>query len=140
MASTANLISEADWQTLISVKSAVNKQIEAARNAKLIGSNLSAKVELWANAELKAILDQLDNELRFVLITSTVMVNTFDAAQGESTEIEGLRVKVSAAEGEKCARCWHVLPDVNTHAAHLGLCSRCIINLPTGQGEERKYA
>lgn len=140
VASTANLISEADWQTLISVKSAVNKQIEAARNAKLIGSNLSAKVELWANAELKAILDQLDNELRFVLITSTVMVNTFDAAQGESTEIEGLRVKVSAAEGEKCARCWHVLPDVNTHAAHLGLCSRCVINLPTGQGEERKYA
>ena len=140
VASTANLISEADWQTLISVKSAVNKQIEAARNAKLIGSNLSAKVELWANAELKAILDQLDNELRFVLITSTVMVNTFDAAQGETTEIEGLRVKVSAAEGEKCARCWHVLPDVNTHAAHLGLCSRCIINLPTGQGEERKYA
>ena len=140
VASTANLISEADWQTLISVKSAVNKQIEAARNAKLIGSNLSAKVELWANPELKAILDQLDNELRFVLITSTVMVNTFDAAQGESTEIEGLRVKVSAAEGEKCARCWHVLPDVNTHAAHLGLCSRCIINLPTGQGEERKYA
>ena len=140
VASTANLISEADWQTLISVKSAVNKQIEAARNAKLIGSNLSAKVELWANAELKAILDQLDNELRFVLITSTVMVNTFDAAQGETTEIEGLRVKVSAAEGEKCARCWHVLPDVNTHAAYLGLCSRCIINLPTGQGEERKYA
>ena len=140
VASTANLISEADWQTLISVKSAVNKQIEAARNAKLIGSNLSAKVELWANPELKAILDQLDNELRFVLITSTVMVNTFDAAQGEATEIEGLRVKVSAAEGEKCARCWHVLPDVNTHAAHLGLCSRCIINLPTGQGEERKYA
>ena len=140
VASTANLISEADWQTLISVKSAVNKQIEAARNAKLIGSNLSAKVELWANAELKAILDQLDNELRFVLITSTVMVNTFDAVQGEATEIEGLRVKVSAAEGEKCARCWHVLPDVNTHAAHLGLCSRCIINLPTGQGEERKYA
>ena len=140
VASTANLISEADWQTLISVKSAVNKQIEAARNAKLIGSNLSAKVELWANPELKAILDQLDNELRFVLITSTVMVNTFDAVQGESTEIEGLRVKVSAAEGEKCARCWHVLPDVNTHAAHLGLCSRCIINLPTGQGEERKYA
>ena len=140
VASTANLISEADWQTLISVKSAVNKQIEAARNAKLIGSNLSAKVELWANAELKAILDQLDNELRFVLITSTVMVNTFDAVQGEATEIEGLRVKVSAAEGEKCARCWHVLPDVNTHAAYLGLCSRCIINLPTGQGEERKYA
>ena len=138
--STANLISEADWQTLITVKSAVNKQIETARNAKLIGSNLSAKVELWANAELKAVLDQFADELRFVLITSTVIVKDFDAAQGEATDLDGLRVQVSAAEGEKCVRCWHVLPDVNTHSAHLGLCARCIINLPSGQGEERKYA
>ncbi|MFW1857448.1 isoleucine--tRNA ligase [Acinetobacter defluvii] len=140
VSSTANLISEADWQTLIEVKSAVNKQIEAARNAKLIGSNLSAKVELWANPELKTVLDQLGDELRFVLITSQVAVNNFDEAQGEASDLEGLRVKVSAAEGEKCARCWHVLPDVNTHSEHPGLCSRCIINLPTGQGEERKYA
>jgi len=139
VASTANLISEENWQTLITVKSAVNKQIEAARNAKLVGSNLSAKVELWAQPALKSILDQLDNELRFVLITSQVIVHDFEEA-GESTELEGLRVKVSAAEGEKCARCWHVLPDVNTHAGHPSICGRCLINLPSGQGEERKYA
>ncbi len=139
-ASKANLLSETDWQTLITVKSAVNKHIETARNAKLVGSNLSAKVELWANDELKAVLNRLEDELRFVLITSQVIVNTFDETQGEASDLEGLRVQVSAAEGEKCARCWHVLPDVNTHLAHPGLCSRCIINLPTGQGEERKYA
>ena len=74
-ASTANLLSEADWQTLISVKSAVNKQIEAARNAKLIGSNLSAKVELWADEALQTLLNQLADELRFVLITSQVIVS-----------------------------------------------------------------
>ncbi len=102
---------------MISVKSAVNKQIEAARNAKLVGSNLSAKVELWANESLQTVLNQLADELRFVLITSQVVVHPF-AEQGEATEMEGLRVQVSAAEGEKCARCWHVLPDVNTHADH----------------------
>jgi isoleucyl-tRNA synthetase len=78
-ASTANLLSEADWQTLISVKSAVNKQIEAARNAKLVGSNLSAKVELWADEALQTLLNQLADELRFVLITLkssfTLMLN-----------------------------------------------------------------
>ena len=135
-----NLISEADWQSLIQVKSAVNKQIEAARNAKLVGSNLSAKVDIWADEALKAILDRLENELRFVLITSQVAVHTFDASQGVATDIDGLRVAVSSADGEKCVRCWHVLPDVNTHAGHEGLCSRCIINLPSGTGEERKYA
>ena len=140
VASTENVVTEAEWQTLISVKSAVNKFIETARTAKTVGSNLSAKVELWANEELKTVLDRLSDELRFVLITSQVIVNTFDETQGEASDLDGLRVQVSAAEGEKCARCWHVLPDVNTHLAHPGLCSRCIINLPTGQGEERKYA
>ena len=140
VASEANILAEAEWQTLIAVKSAVNKFIEAARTAKTVGSNLSAKVELWANDELKAVLDKLGDELRFVLITSQVIVNDFDAAQGEASDLDGLNVKVSAADGEKCVRCWHVLPDVNTHSAHPGLCSRCIINLPTGQGEERKYA
>lgn len=138
VSSKANLLSEADWQTLISVKSAVNKQIESARNAKLVGSNLSAKVELWANESLQTVLNQLADELRFVLITSQVVVHPF-AEQGEATEMEGLRVQVSAAEGEKCARCWHVLPDVNTHADHPGLCGRCIVNV-TGRGEVRKYA
>src|SRR5690606_2725153 len=94
----ANLLSEADWQTLIAVKSAVNKHIENARNEKLVGSNLSAKVELWANDELKAVLDRLGDELRFVLITSQVIVNPFDAAQGNDAELEGLHVKVSAAD------------------------------------------
>ncbi|MCJ8146894.1 isoleucine--tRNA ligase [Acinetobacter sp. A3.8] len=135
-----NLISEADWQSLIQVKSAVNKQIEAARNAKLVGSNLSAKVDIWADEALKTTLDRLENELRFVLITSQVAVHTFDESKGEATDIDGLRVAVSGADGEKCVRCWHVLPDVNTHAGHEGLCSRCIINLPSGTGEERKYA
>jgi isoleucyl-tRNA synthetase len=96
VASTANLVTEAEWQTLITVKSAVNKFIEAARTAKTVGSNLSAKVELWANAELKAVLDKFGEELRFVLITSQVIVNEFDAAQGEASDLDGLNVKVSA--------------------------------------------
>lgn len=138
VSSSQNLISEEDWQTLIQVKSALNKQIEAARTAKLIGSNLSAKVEIWADAGLQKVLNQLGDELRFVLITSEAIVHDY-AEQGEATELAGLRVQVSAAVGEKCVRCWHVLPDVNTHADHLGLCGRCIINV-TGGGEVRKYA
>lgn len=57
------------------------------------------KVELWANESLQTVLNQLADELRFVLITSQVVVHPF-AEQGEATEMEGLRVQVSAAEGE----------------------------------------
>ncbi|RYY78420.1 MAG: isoleucine--tRNA ligase [Moraxellaceae bacterium] len=143
-ASSANLVSADHWQTLISVKNAVNKQIEAARNAKLVGSNLSAQIDLWADDTLYPVLNQLGNELRFVLITSQASLHAFDAgqnsnAQGEATDVEGLRVKISPAAGSKCARCWHVLPDVGSHTEHSTLCGRCIINV-AGQGEERQYA
>lgn len=132
-------ISEQDWQTLLQVKSAVNKQIELARNTKTIGGNLSAKVELWATADLKQLLDTLGNELRFVLITSQVSVYDFSDQYGEATELANLRVKISPAEGEKCVRCWHVLPDVNTHQGYAGLCGRCVTNV-AGHGEIRHYA
>lgn len=145
---TANAISSEHWQVLLNVKSAVNKQIEAARNAKLVGSNLSAQVDLWVDEKIYPVLSQLGNELRFVLITSQVNLHTLDqkndvatnsATQGESTDVEGLQVKISPATGIKCARCWHVLSDVGTHALHPALCSRCIVNV-TGQGEQRHYA
>lgn len=143
-ATAANVISNDHWHVLLQVKSAVNKQIEAARNAKLVGSNLSAQVDLWADDSLYPVLDQLGNELRFVLITSQVNLHAFDAgqnsnAQGESTDLDGLRVKISSADGIKCARCWHVLPDVGSHAEHSTICGRCIINV-SGSGEERQYA
>ncbi|XID74892.1 isoleucine--tRNA ligase [Alkanindiges sp. WGS2144] len=138
-ATGVNLVSAEHWQVLLHVKAAVNKQIEAARNAKLVGSNLSAQVDLWADDTLYPVLDQLGNELRFVLITSQVNLHPFEASQGESTDIDGLRVRISPAQGTKCARCWHVLPDVGSHTEHATICSRCIINV-TGEGEERQYA
>lgn len=141
-ATGANPISPEHWQVLLSVKAAVNKQIEAARNAKLVGSNLSAQVDLWVNDDLYTALNQLGNELRFVMITSLVnlhSINDADANNGEATDIDGLRVKISSAAGIKCARCWHVLPDVGTHAQHSTLCARCIVNV-SGSGEERQYA
>ncbi|WLF83427.1 isoleucine--tRNA ligase [Moraxella sp. ZY210820] len=139
MVSQNNALSEQDWQSLIQVKSAVNKHIENARNEKIIGGNLSAKVELWAKPELKTLLDKLGDELRFVLITSQVKVYDFDENQGNASDFDGLNVKISTADGEKCVRCWHVLPDVNTHAGHAGICGRCVINV-AGNGEVRHYA
>ncbi|MFA9204111.1 MAG: class I tRNA ligase family protein, partial [Flavobacteriales bacterium] len=131
-------ISDDDWQTILQVKAAVNKQIENARNAKLIGANLSAQVVLWADERLQTVLAKLGDELRFVLITSAARVETF-TAQGEATELTGLRVQVSPADGVKCARCWHVRSDVGSHTEHPELCGRCIDNV-TGNGEVRHYA
>ena len=39
-------------------------------------------------------------------------------------EVDGVGVVFEMAEGEKCQRCWKILPDVGTHA-HAGVCHRC---------------
>ncbi|MFT7192101.1 MAG: isoleucyl-tRNA synthetase, partial [Dinoroseobacter sp.] len=36
----------------------------------------------------------------------------------------GIAVVFAKAEGEKCQRCWKILPDVGTHG-HAGVCERC---------------
>ena len=44
----------------------------------------------------------------------------------------GVGVSVTRAEGEKCDRCWRVLPELSTSVA--GLCDRCVSALPEGDG------
>ena len=38
-------------------------------------------------------------------------------------DVADVGVVVGLAEGEKCERCWRVLPEVAKHEAHL--CERC---------------
>jgi isoleucyl-tRNA synthetase len=135
----ANHISEAEWLTILHVKSAINKLIENARTSKTVGANLSAKVQIWAESHIYNALAKLKDELRFVLIVSDVELNHNGVGEGETTELSGLHAYVSAAEGVKCARCWHVRSDVGLTPHHPDLCARCVENVD-GSGEVRHYA
>jgi len=136
---TEPMLTQAYWQQVLAMKSAVNKHIEAARNRKEIGSGLSADVALFANDELLPVLTALGDELRFVLITSSATVLPLSGDSGEASELDGLRVLVTPSAGIKCVRCWHYRDDIGTDAAHPEICARCVSNV-CGQGEERRYA
>ena len=61
-----------------------------------------------------------------ICITSAVVL-TSDPAPAEAfrlPEIEGVGVVFEIADGEKCQRCWKILPDVGNHS-HAGTCARC---------------
>ncbi|MCV6610868.1 MAG: isoleucine--tRNA ligase [Amphritea sp.] len=128
------------WQQVLAVKTAVNKELENQRNAGNIGGSLEAEVTLYCSDELKAQLDQLQDELRFVLITSQAEVRSAaDAADAVATELDGLSVAVAKTGQAKCGRCWHHREDVGSHAEHEDLCSRCVENV-AGDGEQRLFA
>jgi isoleucyl-tRNA synthetase len=129
------------WTSVQKVRGAVNKLLEAARSDKTIGGSLQAEVTLYANDEIAEQLNALQEELRFVLITSKAAVKPLaekDAAAQE-TEIEGLWVSVVKTEAEKCDRCWHHAESVGTIAGHETICQRCVTNIE-GDGETRQFA
>ncbi|MCG3730054.1 isoleucine--tRNA ligase [Vibrio cincinnatiensis] len=134
-------LSSAFWSDIQDVRSAVNKLLENARSEKTIGGSLQAEVTLFAEPALVEKLSELQDELRFVLLTSKATVKALeektDAAQ--ATEIEGLFVQVSKIEAEKCDRCWHYTSDVGTIQGHETICGRCVSNVE-GEGEQRQFA
>ena len=129
------------WERVLTVKQAVNKCLEDARNAKTIKGSLAAEVTLHVSDELDELLSRLGDELRFVMLTSEVHLAPLDqGVDAAETDVEGLKVAVRASDNAKCERCWHHRPEVGSLPEHPDLCSRCVSNLPDGPGEVRHYA
>lgn len=134
-------MNDAYWSSILAVKTAVNKQLEVARKDGIVGGSLEAEVELYCSAELKSALDQLQDELRFVLITSKVSVCDSAVAGSDAvkTDVDGLSMSIGKSDHAKCERCWHHREDVGQHEGHDTLCGRCVDNVD-GSGERRLFA
>jgi isoleucyl-tRNA synthetase len=129
------------WDFALSVREAVSKELEVLRVREQIGSSLDAKVELYGSSEVRDRLAALDDEWRFVFITSYAQVLPIEDKPQDAlpTPIEGLDIRVLPSEAPKCVRCWHHRHDVGHHAEHPELCGRCVENV-AGPGENRRFA
>lgn len=135
------LMNEAYWEKLRQIRDSVNKELENLRNAGKVGSGLEADVQLFCEPTLKTQLDALQDELRFVLITSSAEIYLANSHQEDviTTGIPGLALKVAPVTYPKCERCWHRRADVGQNTNYATLCMRCVENID-GPGEVRKYA
>jgi isoleucyl-tRNA synthetase len=128
------------WKTIQTVKTAVNKVLEDKRTAKELGGSLEAEVTLYCSDDLLKTLNQLGDELRFVLITSQARLKPLnESTNAVKTDVDGLEVFAEKSAHTKCTRCWHHREDVGSHSEHPELCGRCIDNV-AGSGEVRHYA
>jgi isoleucyl-tRNA synthetase len=130
------------WKQVKLVRDAVSKELENARNQKIIGSALAAEVDLYCSEEMSELLSRLGDELRFVMITSEVRIHPTGDKPANALPAEGLEnmfLMVSASAHEKCERCWHYREDVGTVQGHETICSRCVENVEGG-GEQRLHA
>ena len=88
---------EARFALVREVRASAQKEIELQRADGKLGSSLQAEVDITAEGETFAALAALDDELKFVLITSQARLKAGDATQ----------ISVSASTEAKCERCWH---------------------------------
>ena len=107
------------WKRLRELRRAVTGALELKREAKEIGSSLEAAATLQlSDVSDLAMFDTVD--LPEIAITSTATVVALaqkDAPPGYAM------VEITRAEGEKCDRCWRVLPEVAPSPRHI--CNRC---------------
>lgn len=113
----------AKWDRIHEIRTDVQKALELARNEKVIGKPLEAKVTLYADGELADFLKSELESLPEIFITSAVEI-----ADGEGEfkgEVKGLSITVNKADGEKCERCWKFSDTVGQDSEHPTLCAHC---------------
>ncbi|MFH5925461.1 isoleucine--tRNA ligase [Roseomonas xinghualingensis] len=110
------------WTRVRAVRGLVTGALEKARAAGTIGSSLQAAPELHLGT---AQADLADLPWAELCITSDLTLTDTPLA-GEGVETEGgASARFAPAHGQKCDRCWRVLPEVGRSAAHPTLCLRC---------------
>ncbi len=107
------------WERILGVRDQVSRALEEARNERIIGHPLDARVEIKASPEMMGLLKPLAKELRNVFIVSQVVLK-------RKPDVKGIQVKVQKAAGSKCERCWNYDVDVGKNKTHPTLCGRCL--------------
>ena len=111
------------WSGVREIRRVVTGALEVERREKRIGSSLEASPVLFLTEERTWLLDDLD--LAQLCITSDIDVQ---AGEGPPEafrldDVSGVAVLPNNAAGEKCLRCWRVLPEVARSSDHI--CARC---------------
>jgi len=106
-----------EMETLILARDKVLKELEKARETKLIGNSLEAKILLRVPASKKELLTKYESELSSLFIVSAVAMETYAG--------EELEVRVERAPGEKCQRCWNYSSYVGKSKEYPHFCKRC---------------
>ncbi|MEX5672938.1 isoleucine--tRNA ligase [Staphylococcus cohnii species complex 1661] len=111
------------WNTFMKLRDDVNRALEVARNEKVIGKSLEAKVVIGSNDNFDAttFLQQF-SDLQQLFITSQAEV-VDKVENGESYQYGDIHIE--HAHGEKCERCWNYSESLGSVGELDNLCPRC---------------
>jgi isoleucyl-tRNA synthetase len=122
-----------DWKVLFDTRELVLPELEKARQSKMIGKSLDAKVELLGYTEDSLVIQKRRiEELRELLNVSQLKVVEVPRKDGTAAWV----AEVKKADGEKCERCWHWETDVGSTPEHPTICARCVEAVRQAKGQD----
>ena len=112
------------WSTVRDIRRVILGALEPKRADKTIGSSLEAHPQIYIEENLSKALQNIN--LAEIAITSQATVITGAAPAGAYalSDVPGVAVVFNRAEGQKCERCWKILPDVGTDKDYPNLSAR----------------
>ena len=114
----------AKWTKIRHVRQIVLGAIEPHRASKDIGSSLEAAPQIYVSAEYAEAIKGQD--MAEISITSQASITVADVPEDAFTlnSVKGVGVVFTKAEGNKCQRCWKILPEVGSDADYPDLTLR----------------
>jgi len=117
---------EETYKKLLEIRNDVLRALEEARKQDLIRHPYEAKVILSLPEEYKQLVEKRIDWIKFFFTVSQVelgdnLENLPVVLEGE--KVEGAKIGVKHAEGEKCPRCW--IYDLSVGKDNQPICDRC---------------
>ncbi|KXH79914.1 isoleucine--tRNA ligase [Sporosarcina sp. HYO08] len=113
------------FATLMQIRDDVLKALEEARNSKVIGKSLEAKVTVFVPETFKDVFAKDDVDYAQFFIVSKFEEGLEANAPEQALKLDAATVLVEHADGEKCERCWTISETVGTVEASPDICARC---------------
>ena len=119
----------ATWQSLFAQRDHALPELEKARQSKLMGKALDAKLRIVAH-DAARFAPHRETLRELLNVSQLVFENKTDPSP--STFI------VEKADGQKCERCWHWETDVGSDPGHPTICARCVAAVKANQSANGK--
>ena len=114
------------WKNLFGIRELALPELEKARQAKVIGKALEAKIALSGQLEADFMVSAVAHRdaLRELLNVSQIEIKTSASAD--------IQIHVAHADGKKCERCWHWETDIGSNPDHPTICDQCVAAVKDG--------
>jgi len=103
------------WESIIEIRDRILKEIEDARNKKVIGDSLEAEILLELNGNNYELVNTHQDIFKEILVVSGLKLK----------KAETERIDVIKSSGKKCPRCWNWFTEDTSGNEFPELCPRC---------------